>query len=135
MGRSRGGLTTKIHLLVDALGRPLRLLLSAGQVHDINYAHALLEGIKTKAVVADKGYDANHLRAVIRKRRWRVVIPSTRSRKRKIRYDRKIYRERNLVERCFNKLKHFRRIATRFDRLDVHYMASLHLASAIFWMR
>lgn len=120
---------------MDTLGRPLRLLLSGGQVHDINYAHALLEGIKAKAVLADKGYDANHLRAAIRKRRMRIVIPSTRSRKRKIRYDRKIYRERNLVERCFNKLKHFRRIATRFDRLDVHYLAFLHLASAIIWMR
>ena len=65
----------------------------------------------------------------------RVVVPSTRSRKRKIRYDRKIYRERNLVERCFNKLKHFRRIATRFDRLDAHYLAFLHLASAMIWMR
>ena len=65
----------------------------------------------------------------------RVVIPSTRSRKRKIGYDRKIYRERNLVERCFNKLKHFRRIATRFDRLDAHCLAFLHLASAMIWMR
>ena len=109
----------------------MRLLLSAGQVNDINYAHALLDGIKAKAVLADKGYDANHLRAAIKKRRMRVVIPSRRSRKRKIRYDRKIYRERNLVERCFNKLKHFRRIATRFDRLDAYYLAFLHLAFVI----
>ena len=135
MGRCRGGLTTKIHLLVDTLGRPLRLLLSPGQLHDIKKAQALLEGMDAKGVIADKGYDADHLRAAIAQRGMQAIIPSTRSRKTPLPYDRGVYRLRNQVERCFNKLKHFRRIATRFDRLDVHFLAFLHLASAIIWMR
>ena len=120
MGRSRGGLSTKIHLLVDGAGRPLRFILTPGQAADITSAPALLEGIKAKAVIADKGYDSNAFRGLIRAKRMRVVIPSTRTRKRAIRYDKGIYKQRNLVKRCFNKLKHCRRIATRFDRLDCH---------------
>ena len=135
MGRSRGGLSTKIHLLVDGCGRPLRFILTPGQAADISSAPALLEGIKAKAVIADNGYDSRAFRDLIRARRMRVVIPSTRSRKRAIRYDKEIYKQRNLVERCFNKLKHFRRIATRFDRLDRHFMAALHLAATMIWLR
>ena len=133
MGRSRGGLSTKIHLLVDGSGRPLRFILTPGQ--DISSAPALLEGIKARAVIADRGYDSRAFRNLIRARRMRVVIPSTRSRKRAIRYDKEIYKQRNLVERCFNRLKHFRRIATRFDRLDCHFMAALHLAATMIWLR
>ena len=135
MGRSRGGLSTKIHLLADGAGRPLRFILTPGQAADITSAPALLEGIKAKAVIADKGYDSNAFRGLIRGKRMRVVIPPTRTRKRAIRYDKEIYKQRNLVERCFNKLKHFRRIATRFDRLDCHFMAVLHLAATMIWLR
>lgn len=135
MGRSRGGLSTKIHLLVDGSGRPLRFILTPGQAADISSAPALLEGIKARAVIADRGYDSRAFRNLIRARRMRVVIPSTRSRKRAIRYDKEIYKQRNLVERCFNRLKHFRRIATRFDRLDCHFMATLHLAATMIWLR
>lgn len=135
MGRSRGGLTTKIHLLVDGKGRPLRFILSPGQAADISSAPALLEGMKAAAVIADKGYDSRAFRDLIRSKRMRVVIPSSRSRKRAIRYDREAYKQRNLVERCFNKLKHFRRIATRFDRPDSHFMAFLHIAAVMIWLR
>ncbi len=128
-------MTTKIHLLTDGLGRPLRFILTPGQAADISSAPALLEGMKAKAVLADKGYDSRAFRDLIRAKRMRVVIPSTRSRKRAIRYDRQAYKQRNRVERCFNKLKHFRRIATRFDRLDCHFMAALHLAATMIWLR
>ena len=135
MGRSRGGLTTKIHLLVDGLGRPLRFLLSPGQAADISSAPALVKGMKAKGVIADKGYDSRAFRDLIRSKRMRIVIPSTKSRRRRIPYNRVAYRERNLVERCFNKLKHFRRVATRYDRLDCHFLALIHLASTMIWLR
>ena len=135
MGRSRGGLTTKIHLLVDGKGFPLRFLLTPGQAADITSAPALLVGMKAKAVIADKGYDSRALRDLIRSKRMRVVIPSKANRKRAIRYDKEIYKQRNLVERCFNKLKHFRRIAVRYDRLDCHFMAALQLAATMIWLR
>lgn len=135
MGRSRGGLTTKIHLLADALGRPLRLLLTPGQASDIKSAPALLEGMRARAVIADKGYDSNALRALISEAGMAVVIPSNRTRKVLIPYDTELYKTRNRIERCFNKFKHFRRIATRFDRRDLHFSAFLHLASFLIWMR
>ena len=113
----------------------MRLLLSPGQAADITSAPALIEGMRAKAVIADKGYDSRAFRDLIRSKRMRVVIPSTRSRKRRIPYDRTAYRERNLVERCFNKLKHFRRVATRYDRLDCHFLALLHLAATMLWLR
>ena len=95
----------------------------------------MIEGMRAKAVIADRGYDSRAFRDLIRSERMRVVIPSTRSRKRRIPYDRVAYRERNLVERCFNKLKHFRRVATRYDRLDCHFLSLLHLAAAMIWLR
>lgn len=91
--------------------------------------------MKAEAVIADKGYDSRPFRDLIRSKRMRVVIPSRSIRKRKIPYNRSAYKERNLVERCFNKLKHFRRIATRYDRLDRYFLASLHLAATMIWLR
>jgi transposase len=135
VGRSRGGLTTKIHLVADSAGRPLRFLLTPGQAADITSAPELLAGLKAKAVIADKGYDSRTLRDLVRAKRMRVVIPSKANRKRAIRYDKEIYKQRNLVERCFNKLKHFRRISTRFDRLDCHFMGALHLAATMIWLK
>ena len=135
MGRSRGGLTTKIHLLADTLGRPLRLILTPGQSGDVKSGPALIEGMKAKGVIADKGYDSNAFRELISTSGMEAVIPSNRSRKILIPHDKDLYRTRNRIERCFNKLKHFRRIATRFDRVDAHFMSFLHLASALLWMR
>jgi transposase len=128
-------LTSKIHMLADALGRPLRFMLTGGQVHDVVPAPALLEGIKGGAVIADKAYDSNALRQLIADAGMRAVIPSTRSRKVAIPHDTALYKERNRIERCFNKLKHFRRFATRFDRRAVHFLAFVHIASAMIWMR
>jgi transposase len=122
-------------MLADALGRPLRFILTGGQVHDILAAPALLDGVKGDAVIADKAYDSNDLRHTIAQAGMIAVIPSTRSRKAPIAHDRDLYRLRNRIERCFNKLKHFRRFATRFDRRAAHFLALIHLASAMIWMR
>jgi transposase len=128
-------LTSKIHMLADALGRPLRFILTGGQVHDVVPAPALLEGVQGGAVIADKAYDSNALRQLIANAGMVAVIPSTRSRKAAIPHDATLYKQRNRIERCFNKLKHFRRFATRFDRRAAHFLAFIHIASAMIWMR
>lgn len=121
-------------MLTDTLGRPLRFLLAAGQSHDILAAPILLEGFKPQAVLADRAYDSNALRSLITDMGAQAVIPSTRSRSVPIPHDRNIYRCRNRIERCFNRLKHFRRFATRYDRRAIHFLGFIHLAAAIIWM-
>lgn len=128
-------MTTKIHLLVDALGRPLRFALTAGQVHDIILAPSLIEGAKTKAVIADTAYDSDAFRQAVEAIGAKSVIPSHPRRNQPYPLDRRLYKLRNRIERCINKLKHFRRIATRYDRRALHFIAMLHLAGAMLWMR
>ena len=135
LGRSRGGLTTKIHMICDSLGRPLRFMLTAGQRHDNLTAKALLDGFQAQAVLADRAYDNNDLRQAIAEMGAEAVIPSTRSRKRPIPHNVATYKNRNRIERCFNKLKHFRRFATRYDRRAEYYLAFIHLAAIMLWMR
>lgn len=127
-------MTTKIHLLADTLGRPLRLIITAGQRGDITQAPALLEGQTGQAVLADKAYDSNALRALIAEMKAQAVIPSNRSRKSIIPHDEVAYKERNRIERCFNKMKHFRRFATRYDRRASHFSGFAHLAAAMIWL-
>jgi transposase len=122
-------------MLADALGRPLRFILTGGQVHDIVAAPALLDGMQGDAVIADKAYDSNDFRQLIADADMRAVIPSTRSRKVPIAHDKTLYKARNRIERCFNKLKHFRRFSTRFDRRAVHFLSFIHLAATMIWMR
>ena len=95
----------------------------------------MLDGVEGEAVLADKGYDSNAIREAIAAAGMTAVIPSNRSRKTIIPHDQALYRERNRIERCFNKLKHFRRIATRYDRRAVHFQAFLCLAATMLWMR
>ena len=128
-------MTTKIHVLADAQGRPLRFILTGGEAHDITTAADLLADMKTEGVIADRAYDSNALRDLIAQAGAQVVIPSIRSRKIAIPHDALASRLRNRIERCFNKLKHFRHIATRYDRRAIHFLASFHLASAMIWMR
>lgn len=128
-------MTTKIHLLCDGLGRPLRLRLTPGQTADIQSAAVLLAGVQGKGLIADKAYDCNALRTLLAAGRMEAVIPSKCNRKIPIPHDKLLYRSRNRIERCFNKLKHFRRIATRFDRRDLYYRAFLYLACALLWLR
>jgi transposase len=122
-------------MLADALGRPLRFILTPGQAGDITKAPELLHGCTAQNVIADKAYDSAALRRTIADLGAKPVIPSLSSRKNQPDYDKTIYKLRNRIERCFNKLKHFRRFATRFDRRAVHFLAFIHLAAAMIWMR
>jgi transposase len=122
-------------MLTDTLGRPLRLIVTAGQVGDVIQAPALLDGQTGDAVLADKAYDSNALRALIANMPAEVVIPSNRTRKLPIPHDAVAYKLRNRIERCFNRLKHFRRFATRYDRRAIHFTGFAHLAAAMIWLR
>lgn len=135
IGRSRGGLSTKINAVVDENGLPVRLVLSAGQAHNLKAVPELLAGLKCRHVVADRGYDADALLDLIRIRGAKAHIPSTSQRIVHRSVNRRIYRQRNLVERFFCKLKHFRRVATRFDKLASNFLAAVALAAARLWLR
>jgi transposase len=135
LGRSRGGLSTKIHAAGDALGNPIRLIGSAGQRNDIAFAHELVDGLEAGATIADKGYDADHLCDRLAHTGANVVIPPKRNRKIQRPYDVHLYKERNLIERFFNKLKHFRRVATRYDKLLANFMGFVKLAAIAIWLR
>jgi len=135
VGRSRGGLTTKIHTLTDAQGRPLRFILTPGQAHDVTTAADLLADRNPAGVIADKAYDSNGLRNAIAATKAEAVIPSKSNRKIQIPHDAIAYKLRNRIERFFNKLKHFRHIATRYDRRAIHFLAAIQLASSVIWMR
>ncbi|MFW7269668.1 IS5 family transposase [Gluconacetobacter sp. Hr-1-5] len=135
LGRSRGGLTTKVHMLADTLGRPLRFIITPGQTGDITQASALLHGQGADAVLADKAYDSNAFRATIAQMGAEAVIPSNRCRKVAIPHDAIVYKLRNRIERCFGRLKHFRRFATRYDRRTIHFAGFVHLAAAMIWLR
>ena len=134
-GRSRGGLTTKIHALVDANGNPIALKLTEGQAHDGKSASDLLKRLGAgQTLLADRAYDSDALRESLAQRgAWanikpmpgRVNIPA---------FSAFLYRYRNLVERFFNKLKHYRAIATRFEKHDANYLALVKLAAAKIWM-
>jgi transposase len=136
MGRSRGGLTTKIHALVEGRGLPLRLVLTGGQVHDTQAAAELLAALPQETVVvADKGYDADWIRELIESQDAAPNIPAKSSRRQRFCFSKRLYRERNLIERFFNKLKHFRRAATRYEKLAANYLAMLKIASVRLWLR
>jgi len=122
-------------MLADALGRPLRFCITAGQAHDITAAPALLEGQQADAVLADKAYDSNGLREKIAQMDAQAVIPSKRNRKVFIPHDTELYKQRNRIERCFSRLKHFRRFATRYDRRTIHFTGFIYLAATMLWLR
>jgi putative transposase len=128
-------LSTKIHAATDALGLPVRLIGTPGQRNDIAFAHALVEDIKAEALLADKGYDANHLVEKMEKRGTQVVIPPKRDRKIQRAYDTELYKERNHIERFFNKLKQFRRVATRYDKLLANFLGFVKLAAIAIWLK
>ena len=134
IGRSRGGLTTKIHASVDALGNPIRLILTGGQIADVTQGAALTVGIQTTAVTADKGYDSDEWVETIEATGAMANIPPRSNRKNKRPVDWHRYKARHLVECFFNRLKQFRRIATRYDKLANRFNAFLHLACAYVWL-
>jgi transposase len=136
LGRSRGGFSTKIHARCDGKGRPLGFILTGGEIHDGQAFLALFRLLedKIKAMIADKGYDADAIREELLFHGVEPVIPSKINRRETIPYDRDAYRERNLIERLFNKLKNWRRIATRFDKTAVSFLSFIQIISAKFWI-
>ncbi|MFJ6038008.1 IS5 family transposase [Streptomyces ardesiacus] len=158
LGRSRGGLSTKIHLAVDGRGLPLSIVLTPGNAHDATAFADVLDGIRTPRVstgrprtrpdrvLGDKAYSSRAIRHLLRHRGIAATIPERRdqvaNRRRRGRrggrppaFDTEIYRDRNVVERCFGRLKQFRAIATRFDKLADRYRAGVILTSLILWLR
>ncbi len=136
MGRSRGGLTTKIHALVDAEGRPVDLVLTAGQTHDGKPAADMLDALQPNAILlADRAYDSDAIRALAAERKAWANIPPKKNRTGSFPFSVWVYRQRNLVERYFNKLKHFRGIATRYDRDPLNFLAAIKLASVRIWLK
>jgi transposase len=135
LGRSKGGFSTKLHLAVEALGNGVRFRLSAGQTHDIKQAPSLIEGFACDVVIADKAYDSDAFIEQIEEQGAQAVIPSRANRKTARPYDQHLYRERHLVECFINKIKHFRRIFSRFEKLSRNYLSFVYLVSSIIWLR
>ncbi|RZL14035.1 MAG: IS5 family transposase [Hymenobacter sp.] len=135
LGRSRSGLTSKLHVAADARGRPVRFSLTADQRPDAPQALPLLEGLAPAYVVADRGYDSDPLVAVLAARGICAVIPLRRKRRIPRAYDAARYAQRHPIERLFSRLKQFRRVATRYDKLDTHFLAFVHLAATVLWLR
>ena len=136
MGRSRGGLTTKIHALVDALGRPIRLKLTEGQAHDGRSAADMYDTVGPgQTLLADRAYDSDGLRDALAERGAVANIRLMPTRKRLPVFDADLYKQRNQVERFFSKLKHFRAVATRYDKRDDNFLASVQMASIRIWLR
>ena len=122
--------------MVDQDGLPLRIVLSAGQASDKAAVEALIDGLKpAQALVADRGYDARAVIDLVASRGGCAHVPTQRDRKVQRSIDPAIYRQRNVVERYFCKLKHFRRVATRFDKLARNFLAAVLLASSRLWLR
>ena len=128
-------MTTKLHAVADARGRPVRLGLTAGQRHDAPQALPLLDGLSPACLIADRGYDSDPLVAVLAARGTQAVIPPRRKRRHPRAYDMARYAQRHPIERLFSRLKQFRRVATRYDKLDAHFLAFIHLAATVLWLR
>ena len=122
-------------MTVDALGNPLRFILTGGQRNDITQAHDLIAGFNCQYVIADKGYDADDLRQTVLDQGSTPVIPPRGNRTEPVDYDAWVYRERHLVECFMNKFKHFRRLFSRFDKLDRRFLAFLSFVAALIWLR
>jgi transposase len=134
VGRSRGGRNTKIHALADAKGRLIAILLTGGEAHDCPIAERLIRRVKpAKRMLGDKAYDSAELRDELQERGTKPVIPNRSNRKQPFRFSKRLYKLRWRIEAAFNRLKDFRRIATRYDRLARNYLASVCLAAALVW--
>jgi transposase len=127
-------LSTKIHAAVDALGNPVRFIITEGQTSDYQKADDLITGFQVDYVIADKGYDSDTFVLTINGIGAKAVIPPRSNRKEPRCYDEELYKERNLIERYFQKLKHYRRVATRYERLAINYCAMLALVSTVIWL-
>lgn len=135
LGRSKGGFTTKIHALTDALGNPLKFILTPGQRHDITQAKSLCENITASALIADKGYDSKDFAQSLKDQNCDPNIPSKSNSKQPRHYDEHLYKERHAIECFFGKIKHFRRIFSRFDKSAQSFLAFIYFAGVLIWLR
>jgi transposase len=135
LGRSKGGFSTKIHARVDALGNPLQFILTAGQRHDITQAKALNAGYYDIPIIADTAYDSDDFIESLEEKQCDPTIPPRKNRKKPRDYDKHIYKERHQIECFFGKIKHFRRIFSRFDKSALSYLSFLHFVGTLIWLR
>ena len=135
IGRSKGGLSSKFHVLADALGNPLKIILTAGQVHDLAGADALLPDLEAKALLADKAYDADE-RVIkpLEAAGITAVIPPKRHRKNPRKFDKARYEARHLIENFFCWARQFRAIATRYDKTARNFLAAFNLVAVLRWL-
>jgi transposase len=134
VGRSRGGRNTKIHALADAKGRLIAILLTGGETHDCPVAERLIRRVdRAERMLGDKAYDSTELREELAERGTKSVIPNRSNRKLLFTFNKRLYRLRWRIEAAFNRLKDFRRIATRYDKLARNYLASVCLVAALVW--
>jgi transposase len=135
LGRSRGGFSTKIHLATDALGNAVRFILTGGERNDITQAESLVKDLVAAYVIADKGYDAEPFVLKLKERNSEAVIPSRRNHKVRRQIDTHLYKERHVIENQIGKLKRFRRVFSRFDKLAKNYLSFIYLASTLVWLK
>ena len=134
IGRTKGGRNPKLHAVCDEKGRPCVLLLTPANLRDCRVAQRCIEAMPASAeLVADKGYDSKALREWLEARGTQPVIPPRKNRKIQYDYDKAIYKQRNIIERMFCRLKDWRRIATRFDRNLKNFMAAIAIAATVIW--
>jgi transposase len=136
LGRSVGGLTTKIHALVDALGYPVHFVLSPGQTHDAMKADELMDYVSEGSILlADKAYDSQHIHKTMNDKKGTAIIPERKNRLNPKNHDKYQYKERHLVECFFNKIKHFRRVFSRFDKSVQAYLGFIYFVGMLIWLR
>jgi transposase len=135
LGRSRGGFSTKVHVGVDALGNPIRFILTGGQRHDCTQAEALIAGYEFERVIADKSYDADDFLQLISRLGAEAVIPPRANRIEQRDYDKHLYKERHLVECFINKIKQYRRVFSRFEKYARRYLGFLSFVGVLIWLR
>ena len=131
MGRTKGGLNTKIHAVVDEAGQPVRLLLSAGQDADISHAETMMDKLPADMAVGDKGYDSDPFRQWLAEHGIKACIPPRSNRTTPRPYSKRSYRKRHLVENFFERIKRFRRVATRYDKLAETFLGFVCLAATL----
>jgi transposase len=135
LGRSCGGFSTKIHAVCDALGNPLDFIVTAGQKHDASQAISIISRFEAEALLADKGYDSDEIRATAKQCGIIAHIPPRRNRLEERLYDTELYKERHKVECLFGFLKHYRRLFARFDKSKQNFTAFLNFVAALQWLK
>lgn len=135
LGRSRGGFGTKIHTAVSGLGLPVKLILTPGQAADVTQGQTLIEDLPFEVVIGDKGFDSQALVRAIEAKGGEAVIPTQKNRKVQRVIDRDRYKDRNLVERFWAKVKQYRRVATRYEKTARNFLAMVHVASIMILLR